>query len=225
MHELERQVFYLFSWIPVSHGILIPWLITIGLTIVAWLGTRSLSLKPSPFQNFLEWVVDGLAAFISGIIGEKHARDFVPFFTTIFLSIALANLIGLIPGLKSPTNLFSDCLALALIVFISTQLLGFKHQGLGYIKHFWGKPLWMGPMMFPIHIIGEIARPVSLTFRLFGNIMGEDMVMLILLVVLFPFLIPVPMLCMMAFTGLIQALVFTTLACVYIKGAVEHEEH
>jgi len=215
----------LISFISVSHGILIPWLITCGLVLAAWLGTRSLSLKPSAFQNLLEWIVDGLASFISGIIGEKHAREFIPFFTTTFILIAVSNMIGLIPGLKSPTNLFSDCLALALIIFILQHYQGLKHAGLGYIKHFWGEPWWMGPMMFPIHIIGEIARPISLTFRLFGNIMGEDMVVLILLVAIFPLLIPVPMLCMMAFTSLVQALVFTTLGCVYIKGAVESDAH
>lgn len=225
MHELERQIFYLFSFIPVSHGILLPWLATLFMVGVAWLGTRSLRLVPGPLQNVLEWIVEGLAQFISGIIGEKHAREFVPYFTTIFLSITVFDMMGVIPGLKSPTNLFSNCLAMALIVFFSTQYLGFRRQGWHYLKHFLGDPLWMAPMMLPVHVIGEISRPISLTFRLFGNIMGEDMVMLILLVVIFPLLIPVPMLCMMAFTDLIQALVFTTLACIYIKGAIESEGH
>ncbi|MBF0499591.1 MAG: F0F1 ATP synthase subunit A [Candidatus Riflebacteria bacterium] len=225
MEELEAKFFYFFSFIHVSPGIVVPWFLTGVFVAIVWLGTRNLSLVPSPLQNVLEWVYESLATFIGGIIGEKHADEFTPFFTTIFLYILCANLAGVIPGLKSPTSLFPNCLTLALIIFFLTHYIGFKHHGIGYLKHFWGEPFWMGPLMLPIHIIGELARPMSLTFRLFGNIFGEDVVVIVLSVAIFPLLVPVPMLCLQIFTGLIQALVFTTLSCIYIKGAVGSDEH
>jgi F-type H+-transporting ATPase subunit a len=109
---------------------------------------------------------------------------------------------------------------MALIVFVYTFYLGIKTHGAGYIKHFTGDIWWMAPLMLPIHIVGEISRPISLTLRLFGNIMGEDTVILVLTVALFPLLVPVPMLLMAIFTSLLQALVFTILTGVYLSGAL-----
>jgi F-type H+-transporting ATPase subunit a len=224
MHELESQIFYLFAFIPASPGVVLPWLVTFFVAGIAWLGTRNLSLVPERLQNFLEIAVEGLADFIGKIVGEKHGKDYVPFFSTVFLYILTANLMGLIPSLKSPTGIFSNCLGMALIIFIMTHYQGFKHAGFRYLMHFWGKPFWLGPLMFPIHVIGELARPISLTFRLFGNIMGEDVVVLVLSVAIFPLLVPIPIMCLMIFTSIVQALVFTILSSIYVSGAVS-EEH
>ncbi|MFZ2956094.1 MAG: F0F1 ATP synthase subunit A [Candidatus Ozemobacteraceae bacterium] len=225
MHHLEAKLLDFCGFLHLSPGIVVPWLLTGFMVLFAWFGTRKLSLIPSPMQNFLEYVCEGLASFIGGILGHKHADEFVPFFSTIFLYLVAANVVGVIPGFKSPTSLFANCLTLALIIFFMTQYLGFKHHGIGYIKHFWGDPWWMGPLLFPIHVIGEIARPMSLTFRLFGNIMGEDLTVIVLTVAIFPLIVPLPMLCFQIFTGLIQALVFTTLSCIYFKGALGSDEH
>ncbi|MBF0408808.1 MAG: F0F1 ATP synthase subunit A [Candidatus Riflebacteria bacterium] len=216
----------MFGFLHLSPGVLLPWVITAFLYGFFWLGTRKLTVIPSSVQNIIEMLVESLDSFLTGLLGDnKHNRELIPFFATIFLYLLCANLMGLIPGLKSPTGIFSNCLGMALITFFMTHYLGLKYHGFGYIKHFWGEPAWLGPLMFPIHIIGEIARPISLSFRLFGNILGEDVVAIVLTVAIFPLLIPIPMQCLMIFTSLIQALVFTILSCIYIKGAVGSEEH
>ncbi|MBI3039567.1 F0F1 ATP synthase subunit A [bacterium] len=223
MHELEAKIFYLLGFIPASPGVVLPWVITGVLGLICFFLTRKTSLIPSSHQNVLEWIVEELAKFLESLLGHKHSRELIPFFSTIFIYILTSNLLGIIPGLKSPTSIFSNCLGMALIIFIMTHYLGLKHGGFGYIKHFWGEPVWLGPLMFPIHIIGELARPISLTLRLFGNIMGEDVVILVLTIYIFPFLVPIPMLCMAIFTSVLQTLVFTILSSIYISGAIGHE--
>lgn len=225
MHALEQQIFYVLGFLHISPGIILPWLVTLVLAGVAYFGTRNLSLVPGPLQSLLEITVEGLADFIGSIVGEKKAKELVPFFSTTFLYILIGNAMGIIPGLKSPTGIFSNCLGMALIIFIMTHYKGFAHGGLHYLHHFWGEPAWLGPLMFPIHVIGELARPMSLTFRLFGNIAGEDVVVIVLTVATFPFLVPIPMLCLMLFTSVIQALVFTILSSIYVSGAIGGEEH
>jgi F-type H+-transporting ATPase subunit a len=127
---------------------------------------------------------------------------------------------GLIPGLKAPMSLFANAMGMALIVFFLMFWLGFKHHGIGYFKHFIGPVWWLAPLMIPIHIVGELSRPISLTLRLFGNIMGEDVVILVLTAFIFPLIIPVPMHIMAIFTSLLQALVFTILSGIYLSEAV-----
>ncbi len=224
MHELESKIFYLLSFIPLPPGVVLPLLITFVLSLVAMIATRRIDLVPRPIQNLAEWIYEQLEGFVTTIVGPDLAAEFVPFFATVFIYLLSENLLGIIPGLKSPTSVFSNCLAMALVIFFMTQYLGFTRQGLGYLKHFWGDVWWMGPLMFPIHVIGELARPVSLTLRLFGNIMGEDVVILVLTIYLFPFLVPLPMLFMAIFTSTIQAMVFTILSGIYVSGAAHHAE-
>lgn len=224
MHELERKIFYLLGFIPLPPGVVLPLLITATLCLFALLATRRIDLVPRPLQNLAEWIYEQLEGFVTTIVGPDLAGEFVPFFATVFIYILCENLIGIVPGLKSPTSVFSNCLAMALVIFLMTHYLGFTRQGLGYLKHFWGDVWWMGPLMFPIHVIGEIARPISLTLRLFGNIMGEDVVILVLTIYLFPFLVPLPMMFMAIFTSVIQAMVFTILSGIYVSGAARHAE-
>ncbi len=221
MHALEQQIFYLFAFIPASPGVVLPWLITIITGIVCYLSTRNLSNgKPNKKQNLLEAIYESLEDFVTTIVGKENVMELLPILSTIFIYILFSNLMGLIPGLKSPTSLFSNCLGVALIVFFSTFYLGIRHHGLGYIKHFTGTIWWMAPLMFPIHVIGELSKPISLTLRLFGNIMGEDVVILVITIYLFPLLIPIPMLLMAIFTSLLQALVFTILSGVYLSNSL-----
>jgi F-type H+-transporting ATPase subunit a len=221
MHALEEKIFYLFSFVPVSPGIILPWLMTLSIAAACWFFTRHISDDSNAKgQHVLEYIHENLEQFIQTIVGEKHQRELMPILSTIFVYIFFSNLLGLIPGLKSPTGLFSNCLGMALIVFFYTFYLGLKKHGLSYFKHFTGDIWWMVPLMLPIHIIGEISRPISLTLRLFGNIMGEDAVILVLTVFLFPLLVPVPMLLMAIFTSLLQALVFTILSGVYLSEAI-----
>lgn len=224
MHEIERKIFYLLAFIPLPPGVVLPFLITAALGLFALLATRRIDLVPRPIQNLAEWIYEQLEGFVTMIVGPDLAGEFVPFFSTVFIFLLCENLLGIVPGLKSPTSIFSNCLAMALVIFLMTQYLGFTRQGIGYLKHFWGDVWWMGPLMFPIHVIGEIARPISLTLRLFGNIMGEDVVILVLTIYLFPLFVPLPMMFMAIFTSAIQAMVFTILSGIYISGAASHAE-
>ncbi|HNW34679.1 MAG TPA: F0F1 ATP synthase subunit A [Candidatus Ozemobacteraceae bacterium] len=224
MHELEQKIFYLFSFLPLPPGVILPLFITLVLSCFALLATRRVELVPTPLQNLAEWLYEQLEGFVITIVGPDLAAEFVPFFATIFIYILCENLLGIVPGLKSPTSAFSNCVAMAVVIFLLTQYIGFSRQGLGYLKHFWGDVWWMGPLMFPIHVIGEIARPISLTLRLFGNIMGEDVVILVLTLYIFPLIVPLPMMLMAIFTSVIQAMVFTILSGIYISGAAAHSE-
>jgi F-type H+-transporting ATPase subunit a len=220
MHALESKIFYLFSFIPAAPGVVLPWVITLMIGSACWVATRRLSLEPGRWQTLAEVVYESLAGFIQTIVGPHLTYQLLPLLGTIFIYIFSANLLGLVPGLKSPTGTFSNCVGMALIVFFATHLIGIRQHGLKYLKHFWGDIWWMGPLMFPIHLIGELARPLSLTLRLFGNILGEDVVILVLTVYLFPLFLPVPMMVMAIFTSLLQALVFTILSGIYIAGAL-----
>jgi F-type H+-transporting ATPase subunit a len=221
MHELEKGILYIFSFIPAGPGVVLPWLVTIGAAFACWYLTRNLTFEdPGKAQNLLEYIYESLEDFICNIVGKKNVKELMPVLATIFIYIFSANLMGLVPGLKSPTSMFSNCLGMALIVFCLTAFYGFKHHGLGYIKHFAGPVWWMAPLMFPIHVVGEFSRPISLTLRLFGNIMGEDVVILVLTSFIFPLIVPIPMHLLAIFTSLLQALVFTILSGVYLSGAV-----
>ncbi len=221
MHALEEKIFYLFAFIPASPGAVLPWFITLALALTCFKLTQNLTENSSNFsQNTLEFIYEQLESFIETIVGREHLKELLPVLATVFIYILSSNLLGLIPGLKSPTSIFSNCLGMALIIFLYTFYLGLKQHGFSYIKHFTGSIWWMAPLMFPIHVIGEISRPISLTLRLFGNIMGEDVVILVLTVFLFPLLVPVPMLMLAIFSSLLQALVFTILSGVYLSGAL-----
>lgn len=221
MHALEEKFLYIFAFIPLPPGVVLPWLITLVVGGTCWYFTRSFADDSTArSQHTLEYIYANLESFTLTIVGEKNLKQLMPVLSTIFIYVFFSNVLGLVPGLKSPTGVFSNCLGLALIIFFYTFFLGLKTHGFGYIKHFTGTIWWMVPLMLPIHIVGEISRPISLTLRLFGNIMGEDVVILVLTVYIFPLLVPVPMLLMAIFTGLLQALVFTILSGVYLSGAI-----
>ncbi len=191
-------------------------LLLIGISLFA---ARGLKLVPGRFQNFLEVAVGGLRDTVRNTMGDEGMR-FFSLIATLFIFILIANLGDIIPGMYSPTANINTNASMALIVFLLTHIVGIKVHGIKYVKQFVG-PIWiMAPLMIPIELIGHLARPLSLTVRLFGNIFGEDLVLFILLL-LAPFLIPMPMLALMIFTALIQAFVFTLLAMMYISGAME----
>ncbi len=199
------------------------WFYMLVLILVSLLVAKSIKLVPGRMQNFLEVVVGGLKGLLVDTMGEK-GLIFFPLMATIFLFILTCNLGGIIPGFYSPTaNLNTNC-SMALTVFLLTHIVGVKIHGIKYIKQFMGPVWWMAPIMIPVELIGHIARPLSLTMRLFGNIFGEDLVLVVLLL-LVPFLMPIPMLILMIFTSLLQAFVFTLLAMMYISGAMEEAHH
>jgi F-type H+-transporting ATPase subunit a len=188
---------------------------------LGYLASRSVSLVPTGAQNVFELIVGSLEEFMVEITGEE-GRAFFPYIGTVFLFILVCNLIGLLPGFFSPTANINTPLALALCTFVFTHYLGIKYHGAKYIKHFLGPIPWLAPLFFPIEIIGHTARVLSLTLRLFGNIMGEDLVLAILLLLAGKFLAPLPMMFLAVFTSAVQAFIFTLLSMMYFAGSMEH---
>jgi F-type H+-transporting ATPase subunit a len=212
-------------------------LVVIGaLVAVSALGTRRLSVRPQGLQTVLEMIVSGLRSFVVGVMGPRGA-EFAPFIGTLFIYIALMNLFGLLPGFMSPTANLSTTAALAVIVFFVVQYYGWREQGPGYLRHFVeGVPLriWYLPLMLlvlVIHVVGEIFRPLTLALRLFGNMLGEETVVLSLIGVGVPILlkwwVPVPIqlpnLALGLITSLVQAMIFATLTAVYLSGVLRQE--
>ncbi|SHJ85826.1 F0F1 ATP synthase subunit A [Tepidibacter formicigenes] len=216
--------------IPVSETVTTTWIIMIGLTLFAYFGTRKLEKVPKGFQNFVELIVDGLYSVVKQTMGEDKMR-FAPYIGSLFLFFVCSNLIGLL-GLRSPTTDLNTTLAWALITFFMVQYNGIKSKGLGgYLKGFL-EPI---PAMLPLNIVGELANPVSLSFRPFGNITG-GMVIMMLLYQLLAYLsgligIGIPILevgipavlhiYFDLFSGVLQAFIFIMLTMVFISGAID----
>jgi F-type H+-transporting ATPase subunit a len=196
------------------------WLVMLILVIGALLLGRGLRLLPGRGQNILEMVVGSLEDFMVEITGPE-GRAFFPFIATIFLYILISNLIGLIPGFFSPTANINTTLSLALCTFVLTHAIGIKFHGVKYIKHFFG-PIWvLAPLMFVIEMIGHLARVMSLTVRLFGNIFGKEKVLGILFALAGLYLAPLPILFLGILVSFIQAVVFMLLSIIYFTGAME----
>lgn len=223
------------DWIP--EFVPVTWLVILILSLIVIIGTRRLSLKnPGRFQLALEFIVTSLDNFVRGIVGHE-AKSLTPVIGTVFIFILSLNLFGLVPGFISPTANINTTVSLALLSFLLVQFYGIKKKGLGYFKHFLGEPIWLAPLMLPIHVIGELARPLSLSIRLFGNIFGEDMVIIILITIVLsvvhvaaPFYVFLPaqfgMMLFAIFTSFVQALVFSMLVSIYLAVAIEdHEAH
>lgn len=207
--------------------------IALGLVILGALATRRLSLRdPSKTQNLVELIVSSLNSFTVGIIGPEGER-YTPFIGTMFIYILAMNLIGLVPGMHSPTSNLSFTLALAVVVFIMYNYYGVRRVGaFRYLKHLAGEPLWLAPLMLPIHIIGEIARPISLAVRLYGNVFGKEIILVVfagMTYVLVPYFVAIPthfpMLVFAVFISFVQAMVFSLLSAIYIAVAITDEDH
>jgi F-type H+-transporting ATPase subunit a len=197
------------------------WLIMLLLLGLGLLASRRVALVPAGAQNVFELIINGLEEFMVDITGEE-GRAFFPYIGTCFLFILCCNLIGLIPGFYSPTANINTPLAMALCTFVFTHFLGIKFHGAKYIKHFLGPIPALAPLFFPIEVIGHSARVLSLTLRLFGNIMGEDLVLIILIFLAGKFLAPLPMMFLAVFTSAVQAFIFTLLSMMYFAGSMEH---
>jgi F-type H+-transporting ATPase subunit a len=214
-------------WVDVNT--VASWIMMATLIVLIRLGTRQMQRVPRRLQCIWEWAYESLEGFARSLIGDEEGRRFAPLLGTFFLYILFLNLGGIVPGFVSPTAALNTTVALALCCFLAVQYHGFRARGLGYLLHFVGEPLWLAPINIPIHILGELARPLSLSVRLFGNIFGEDTVIaqLITLGVIvigvrgfIPIPAQFPMLLFGIFGSFVQALVFTMLAGSYIAGAV-----
>lgn len=196
------------------------WLIIALLAIVSIVATKAVKMVPGGLQNFMEVVVGGIENMIVETMGE-HGRPFFPLIATLAIFILVSNLIGLIPGFFPPTANINTTAACAVVVFVMTHVVGVKEHGVQYIKHFMGPIIWLAPMMFFIEVIGHFSRVISLTLRLFGNMNGHELVLMIFFG-LAPFMVPLPMMLMGVLVSCIQAFVFMLLAMIYIQGSLEH---
>ncbi len=170
----------------------------------------------------LEMLIDFLTDTIADVMGET-ATLYLPFLGTLLIFIAAANSIGVIPFLVSPTRDISTPFALALIVFFAVYYYGIRAKGLKQYFKDMVSPLYLLPLMLPLEIIGELSRTISLTLRLFGNIISAELVLAVIFA-LAPFFVELPLVGLSLFTGLLQAYIFTVLATVYIAAGIEASE-
>lgn len=175
-------------------------------------------------RNFFEYLAESLYGMVEGAMGEKNAARFYPLIGALFLFILFCNLFALVPGFMAPTDTLKTNVGLALMVFLLTHYYGVKEHGLAYFKHFLGPSLALAPLMLPIELFSHLARPLSLSLRLMGNMVADHKVVLSFFA-LVPILVPVPFLLLGLLVCLLQAIVFCTLTMVYISMAIEHEEH
>ncbi len=216
----EEQIVVIYSWFAMA--------VLIGLSLAARFSLKKTA--PTGVQNLLETIVGALEDFVVDIMGTE-GRHYLSLIGSLFLFILVCNLQGLIPGFDSPTANINTTLALALVSFAATHYIGVRRHGIGYIKHFMG-PMWgLAPLMFPIEVISHFARVMSLTFRLFGNMVAKHKLLLVL-ALLAPYIAPVPILGLGLLVAFVQAGVFTLLTMLYLSGSIEaahiggeHEHH
>ena len=250
MNVIEHPPIFRLPGIP-DH-VTYTWAVMVILAVAAFLASRNVALVPRGMQNFFEVVLEQFQQMIDDVIGPE-GRRFLPLIATLGLFILVGNLLSLVPGMYGPTTNLNTTAACALVVFFAYHYIGIRKQGpLTYLKHFMGPvPLALKPLMFVIEIISHLARPLSLTLRLFGNMTGGH----ILLAIIF-FLMGLdgligwalsgtPLgavvgglggLVMIAFTvgflyplkilvSFLQAFIFVMLTMLYISGAIEEAEH
>jgi F-type H+-transporting ATPase subunit a len=189
-----------------------------------WFRSRISLENPGKLQLVLESLVGGLIGMLEENVGHK-GRQFLGLVGTLGLFILTSNLLGLVPFFSSPTVSLNMPVGCALVTFLYYNFQGIRAQGVGpYFKHFLGPLLPLAIIMLPIEIISHLSRVLSLSIRLFGNIFGEELVVLVL-GSLIPFVVPVPMMLFGVFGSLLQAFVFIMLTMIYLGGAVAAEEH
>lgn len=206
--------------------LVMTWLIMGFLIVLAWLGGRKLQEKPSGLQTFLELAVGAFSDLCRDSLG-KRGRVYMPLVTTLFLFIALSNTIGIFPGLQEPTKDMNTPMAFAIIVFFVVHFSGFYFKGFRYFIEFFEPMIEIGPIkipnlfMFALNIVGEIGKVISHAFRLFGNILGGSIIILVISYLIQYFALPVALQAVLGLgIGIIQAFVFAMLALTYVAVAI-----
>jgi F-type H+-transporting ATPase subunit a len=209
----------------------IPMQMIMGAVVVLVLMILSVIIKsrlsvenPGKLQQSAELVVE----FLEGQLEENVGHDghqFLPIIGTLGVFIAFSNVLGLVPGLGSPTSNANVPAGCAAVIFLYYNFAGIRKHGLvKYLKHFMGPVWWMAPLMIPIELISHLARPLSLTIRLWGNIFAEELLIVIFVGIL-PLFLPLPFIAFAIFGGLLQAFIFITMSQMYLSMAVATEDH
>ena len=185
----------------------------------------NLQIVPKGTQNLMEAYISGVLQMGTDVMGKSHARKYIALVATIGLFVGIANIIGIIPGFEAPTAFLEMPLALAVTVFVYYNYVGIRAHGIvKYLKHFLGPVWWLYWLMFPIEIVSHISRMISLSFRLFGNVKGDDMFLMVILM-LAPWLLPMIPFALLTFMAFLQAFIFMMLTYVYLGGAIAVDEH
>jgi F-type H+-transporting ATPase subunit a len=223
-----NEIFTFFGLISHNHGFIIlahVVLVTVIVLAIAKFSTSSLQIVPRGVQNVSEVYLSGVVDMGKDVIGEELAKKYLPLVATIGLFVLVSNLVGIIPGFESPTSNINVTLALALIVFIYYNYEGIRENGVvKYFGHFMGPEKLLAPLMFPIEIVSHLSRIISLSFRLFGNIKGDDLFLAVILM-LAPYVAPMAPYALLTFSALLQAFIFMILTYVYLAGAVLISDH
>ena len=216
---MEHEFSFDLGPVVIGVSIITTWGIMLVLTILAWLSTRRLEMLPGSSQTLVEGIVAAIDEAISAVAPE-HGRQIMPFIASLWLFLIIANLVGLIPGLHSPTRDLSVTSALAVLVFFSVHWFGIKSLGLkNYLHHY----LTPSPVLLPFHIISEFTRTLALAIRLFGNMMSLEMAAMLILLVA-GFLAPIPILMLHIIEALVQAYIFGMLALIYLAGGMQSQQ-
>jgi len=216
---MEQEFTFNLGPVVIGLSLLTTWGIMLVITIIAWLSTRHLEVLPGALQTVVESIVEAIDGAILAVAPE-HGRQILPFIASLWLFLIIANLVGLIPGLHSPTRDLSVTSALAVLVFFSVHWFGIKTQGLKkYLHHY----LTPSPILLPFHIISEFTRTLALAVRLFGNMMSLEMAAMLILLVA-GFLAPIPILMLHIIEALVQAYIFGMLALIYLAGAIQSQQ-
>jgi len=209
----------------IPHNVSHAFLVCIILILVALVIRKSIRLVPKGTQNFVEVITEAILNLVEENIGHHWGKTLFPFICTIFMFILVGNCMGLIPGFTAPTANINTNAAMAVPVFLATHYYGIRVNGIKYINHFLGpvRSIFALPLMilmFVVEFVGHLARPLTLTVRLFGNMIAKH-ILLLVLAILAPWIIPTSILALGVLVSVVQAFVFTLLATLYLAGAVE----
>jgi len=227
-----------------NQNVLVSMISVVLVIVVARMAMSKMALIPGRAQSACELVIDGLRDFFISILGEKHGPRYIPFLLALFIFIWTNNMMGMVPIMKSPSAFFANNIVLGIMVFLYVQYTGIRYLGpKHYLLHLLGNPndavTWaLSPLMLFLELIGELIKPLSLSLRLFGNIMGEDILLGVFaimglgIVALLPMVdnpwiglpLHLPFMFLSLLLGTIQALIFSLLACVYISLMLPHDE-
>lgn len=223
-----KDLFLFSSFIDPSHSFAYFFhlaLVAIIAVILAKAATRSMQLVPKGVQNLTEAYLDGIVSMGRDTMGsEEAARKYLPLVATIGFIVFFSNIIGIIPGFEAPTASLNLTASLAIMVFVYYHFEGIRTQGFfKYFGHFMGPVPAIAPLMFPIEIVSHFSRVISLSFRLFGNIKGDDLFLAVILA-LVPWIAPLPAYVLLTFMAFLQTFIFMILTYVYLAGATAISE-